>query len=1445
MNLPEILKKLGLEARYYSFFEKAFIMPAVYDAKTNTVFITIKTTAVLPADVYTMLCEKFAGYLKKNIQLHIQPADETVETGELINYLRLYASQSNDQAIGKIMPQQDENAIYIDSVGQPALEKIAAFLQKVGIKKPLKNQSLEIAAAPAHSVKPAAAFYPTGTNQNSKSVFDYNYNNENIDKKKYLKMPMAQLHKKAAKIYCSGTVFNVEYNATKKNREIQHIYFSDNSDALIIKRFENRSLPNDKLHEIKPGQYITAYGSCDYDDFDRDYIMTPDFIEIMEQDPNKRQDSYQGPKRLEMHAHTNRSEMDGICSCEDIINQAYNWGWEGVAIVDNAVVQAYPNSQNALLQIDRKDPGNKFKVIFGIEISMVDEQLAIVFNPTEAKLSASEYAVIDLETTGLSARYDSIIEFGGAIVSQGRIVKTKQLFIAAGQPVPPFITKKCGITDGMLADAAPFDQAAAEILDFIGSRVIVAHNAAFDFTFLNEKLKESGRPVLTNPCIDTLNLAKQIIPDRKFYRLGLIANEYGVEYDEEAAHRGDYDAKVLAEIFIRMAKDIPDYANITLQQLQDNQDADIYKKDRPSHVTIYARNMAGIKEIYELVSLSHTKYLTYFAKKNAVKTDSDVVAEPRITRREIEQRHKAGNILIGAGNIFSEIFELAANRTQPQLEKAMAFYDFIEVQPVTNYTPLMEEGSSFDQDRIKKIIANVVETAEKAGKYIIADNDSYYINPNQKIGRDVYIMAKRIGGFRHPLYPLNRSRRLSFKSPRQHMMTTAEMLDEFAFLGEKIATKIVIDQPRALAGQIEKIYPIVQQLLCPEIEGSDKMLTDIIYQNARQIYGDPLPQIVSDRISKELDAVISNGRTVQYYIAYLLVKQANQDGFIVGSRGSVGSSFIATMAKITEVNPLVPHYVCPQCHHSEFITDGSVADGFDLPDKKCPQCQTLMIADGHDIPFETFMGFGGDKVPDIDLNFPSEYQEKAQLMICDLFGNDYSFRAGTIGEVATKTAYGYIKGYCEEMERAPFSKAYTDYLCKMCENVKRTTGQHPAGIVVIPKTKEIHDFTPIQYPANNPFSNWKTTHFAIADLHDNILKLDILGHVDPSAVKMLQTYTGIDPRSIILHDEKTLALFSGIDSLKISDPHHHYHETTGAAGLPEFGTHNIRRILDATKPTSFADLVTLSGLTHGTNVWQNNAEELINQKICTLREVIGCRDDIMRYLRLKGLEARQAFDIMESVRKGRGLKPDWIAEMKKHDVPDWYIDSCLKIQYMFPKAHAVAYVTMAVRIAWYKVYYPAQYYAVFFSLRCDSYELATMLAGEEAVYQRLSDIQSRLHENGKITSKEKDLEPVLEVTEEMYLRGYHLNRLSITKSQATAFIVDPDDPKGILPSFTAIDGLGASVGNYIVSARQEREFISIADFKKRGHVSDTQMELMRNLHTFDGLDDEDQMSLVF
>ena len=1411
-----------------------FMRPQFHKDK-NYVSIKILSEHYLKIERIEKLSEALKQYLGIDVKLVFNVSKDSLTSSLLIEYLNYYKRITNSKLIS--IPVIDGDHILLNVDDEKELNNIQQVFNDLGVKNKIckKDPSNSVLEEKVYKGNP---YSKLNNSSNRRSKF--------TKEEDYLFVSMDKLNNGDNKYYCYGKVFSIDKKSgiskkTNKPYEIETFIVSDFTDAISVKRFKSTELAADVALEVSEGMCVKIYGTVSFDTYENANTFVLDKIVKMDEDPFVLKDEHEGKKHIELHAHTNRSEYDGVSESKELVSQAFAFGQKAIAITDTSVVQAYPLAQSAHEDINKKNKDNDFKVIYGIDVKAVEDKLNIVYNPTDKTLKEVEYCVLDLETTGLSTRYDHIIEFGGVIVTKNTVTnKRLQLFIKPPVEIPPFIANKTNITNEMVKDALPFDKAIDKILEFIGDKVIVAHNADFDFNFLNEKLEEIGREPLKNTCLDTLNLARSVIKNRKYYKLGYIAKQFNVDYDEDTAHRADYDAEVLADVLVKMLTIIPNWETTTFNQLQNEQDEDIFKKARTYNVTLLAKNMAGVKNIYEIVSLSHTKYLTYFANENAKKADSEIPAEPRIPISEIEKRR--ANILVGSCDQYSLLFEMAMNRSLKDLEKCMKFYDYIELEPLDNYANQIEIGSSVDEERIKNVIKDIIAMADKLGKKIVASANTYYTYPYQNLARDIYIMGKRIGGTHHPLYPYSREKRRNFVSPKCHLMTTDELLEKFAWTGR--SEEFVIDNTNYIADLIDRTYPIARELHTPKIEGCEKILSDEIYKTAKKIYGDPLPTIVSQRIEKELTNVIKNGFSVQYYIAYLLVKQSDADGYPVGSRGSVGSSFIATMANITEVNPLVPHYVCPDCKYSEFFENNEYANGFDLPPKKCPKCGKEMNRNGHNIPFETFLGFNGDKVPDIDLNFSAEYQPKAMQQIKEIFGEDYSYRAGTIGTVAQKTAYGYVKGYCEEIERDYYSKAYSEVLSKLCEGVKRTTGQHPGGIVVIPKENEVHDFTPVQHPANDPFSDWLTTHFAFADLHDNILKLDILGHVDPTSIRLLSLYSGIPYKQIPMSDPAVYSLFCSTEALNIKDPNNYYHELNGAAGLPEFGTHNNRRILNKTKPSTFNELVAIEGVTHGTDVWANNAEDLIDKGICTLSEVISCRDDIMTYLIAKGMDKKMSFQIMEKVRKGKGLTAEWIEEMQKHDVPDWYINSCQLIKYMFPKAHAVAYAMNAVRVAWYKVHMPAIYYAVYFSCRCDAYDIETMLKGTDAIYERLKDIQDRMAKGDKsVTNKEESLEPVLEIALEMHLRGYHFNNISLEKSQAKNFIVDPEDENGIIPAFTSIDGLGESVGVSIVEARKKMPFFSKEDILKRTSVNNTQLAFMERIGVLKDLDEENQLSL--
>ncbi len=1228
-----------------------------------------------------------------------------------------------------------------------------------------------------------------------------------------------------------ATIFDIETKMTKTDRMFQLISVHDDGGALTLKRFEGRSLSKEKMSELCVGDRVLVVGDIVYDTYDRELVCSR--IKSIEKTAKKVVVDDASTKRIELHSHSNMSEMDAVCSVEQLIDVAFEWGHSGLAITDHMSVQSFPKAYNHVKKLLKKAPERDFKMVYGVEMNMVDEHLKIVRNPQDILIDDAEYIVFDLETTGLSAYYDHIIEFGGVLVRHGSIVERKQYFIKPPVAIPSFIQEKTGITDAMVADAPSFSDVVDDLLEWMANRVLVAHNAVFDSSFFNEELRKLAKPALTNTIVDTLDFARVLHSDRRTYRLGNIARLYKISYDEDIAHRADYDADVLANIFMIMIQHAKNRGAQTVYDFQRLENEQSFAKVRSQHVCVLAKNQKGLKDLYKLVTISNTDNLAVFKSSG-----EESLAEPRIFRENIQKYRE--HLLLGSACINGEVFEMACNRSQEDLRKAIDFYDYIEVQPLENMRHLIENNVIPSVERLQKVVRRIIDTAYELKKIVVATGDVHYAYSDQKILRDIYIQAQGVGGVRHPLYRYNAEQRRFLKNPNQGFLTTDQMLREFSWLNDdKLVQEIVVSAPNALCKTIDHVQPVPSGLYPPSIDGCDDKLRDICYSTAKRVYGDVLPSIVEERLERELKSIIGNGYAVIYYISHLLVKKSNDDGYLVGSRGSVGSSFVATMSGITEVNPLAPHYICRHCQYSDFNIDASISSGFDLEDKLCPNCQTPLKGEGQNIPFETFLGFEGDKVPDIDLNFSGQYQEVAHNFTKEVFGEDYVYRAGTIGTVANKTAFGYVSGYIEEMGLDSMRSVMKKWLAMGCEGVKRTSGQHPGGIIVIPSDMDVTDFTPVQFPANDPKSSWKTTHFDFHDIHDNVLKLDILGHVDPTAMRLLHTISGIDPLTIPMNDEKVMSLFSSSEALCANQKE--YQEPTGALGLPEFGTVFVRKMLEATKPRNFSDLVIISGLSHGTDVWVNNASDLVDSGIL-LQDVIGCRDDIMTYLQSKGLSDKVAFTIMESVRKGKGLKAEWIDDMKEHDVPDWYIDSCLKIKYMFPKAHAVAYVIMAVRIAWFKVYHPHYYYISYFSLRCNAYEIETMCLGMAAVVRRMSALELKKRDKSA-SSKEIALYDTLEVCKEMYARGYRMSNVDLYKSLATEFSVDSDDSKCIIPPFTTIDGLGDGVAMSIVSARNDGEFLSKEDIIARTQVSSSMIKKFEQMKIINGLQERNQMSL--
>lgn len=1323
------------------------------------------------------------------------------------------------------------------SAANTQISGISAFLKDIGAG----DIEIEcVKAKPATASKETAPYYAIPDKPAETFPKKEKYKYSRTKKADYTEISLKDVHDPADHIQFSGLVFKREDRITKaKNTLIQSLSVYDSEDAITVKCFEGRSFSREELESVNEGDRIRVYGRIEFDTYAKDLACIAETVEKLE--PEIIVDPAEN-KRVELHCHTNMSEMDGICAPAEIINYVYNLGHRGVFITDHADVQSFVKAYNAGAKLRKKNPDREFKVGLGCEMNMAQDRLTIVRNADDQKLTDAEYVSFDLETTGLSCYYDHIIEFGAVKIKNQTVIDRKQMFIKPPVIIPGVITVKTKITNEMVAQARSFADSIDEILEWIGDDVLVAHNATFDWSFMNEELRRIGRPALTNTVIDTLDLSRAVLSSRRAYRLGNIARYYRISYDDEIAHRADYDAEALAGVFLCLLKDAAEKGASVIRDLQDMIQGDsAFMKVRRSHICAIVKNQEGIRDMYELVSDSNTKTLAVMGKASG-KDGTEVVSEPRVLKSELE-KHRT-NLLIGSACLNSDVFELACNGDDERLRKAVSFYDYIEIQPLGNYSTYIALGNLPNTARLKAVLKRIIDMADSCGIPVVADSDAHYCRKDQKKFRDVYIMNQGVGGVTHPLYIRDNELRQRTANPDQHIRLTDEMKAEFSWLeDDNLVEKITVDNPNQVFDLIDSVQPIPDGTFPPFIEGSAEKLSKVCYETAKKTYGEPLPEIVEARLKRELKAITEHGYAVNYYISHLLVKKSNADGYLVGSRGSVGSSFVATMSGITEVNALKPHYLCPHCHHIEWIDDPEVHSGFDLPDKECPVCGNTMTGNGHNIPFETFLGFNGDKVPDIDLNFSNEYQAKAHAFTKEVFGEDHVFRAGTIGTVAEKTAFGYVSGYCEKMNITNMRRSLKEYLAKGCMDVKRTTGQHPGGIIVIPADRSVYEFTPVQFPANEPSSEWKTTHFDFHDIHDTVLKFDILGHVDPTAMRLLQNISGFDPTAIPMNDPETLSLFSSDDALK-ADPRI-YHQETGALGLPEFGTRTTRRVLEMTRPKKFSDLVIISGLSHGTDVWAGNAQTLIEQGH-KLEEVIGCRDDIMTYLLAKNLEPIKAFKIMEDVRKGRGLTEEYEKIMKEHDVPDWYMESCRKIKYMFPKAHAVAYVIMALRIAWYKVHYPHWFYVQFLTLRCDAYEIETMTKGIEAIRDRMKDIQMRMADRNAavpVSNKEKSLFDTLEVCEEMYARGYRVGNIDLYNSLATDFSVCSEDEHIIIPPFTCVDGLGANVAQSIVNAREQGKFLSKEDLFSRTQLSQTLARKLEVLGCLSGMQEKNQMSL--
>lgn len=1205
-------------------------------------------------------------------------------------------------------------------------------------------------------------------------------------------------------VIVEGNIFNIEPREIKGEKYIVSFDITDKSDSTTVKFFVKRSVFDNELKDkIKKDAYLRVQGEVQFDKYAKEINIMAKAI-MTAQAPPPRMDTAE-EKRVELHLHTQMSSMDGVTPVKTYIKRAIEWGHKAIAITDHGVVQAFPDAMNAA---DKSD----LKVIYGVEAYLIDDLGNAVFSPRGQNLDDT-YVVFDIETTGLSKEKEMITEIGAVKVADGKIIDRFSTFVNPQRPISAEITKLTGITDDMVKDAPTIENVLPEFLKFCEDTVLVAHNASFDTGFIRIAAERAGLGELHHTIVDTLELARALLPELNKHKLDIVCEHLGVTLNGH--HRAVNDAEATAEVFIKFLDMLAEKKIFTLDEINVLASRTVnYKKLRAYHAIILVKNYTGLRNLYELVSMAH---IDYFFRR------------PRIPKSKFMQMREG--LILGSACEAGELYRaLLDGEPKQRIEELVHFYDYLEIQPLGNNkfmidSPRVENIHSMED--IKNMNRKIVELGETYGKPVVATCDVHFIDPDDAAYRKIIMAAE---GFPD-----------ADNQPPLYFRTTDEMLAEFDYLGEEKAREVVITNTNLIADQIEKIKPIPDETFPPKIEGADEQLRQICMDKAHSIYGDPLPPLVQERLETELNSIISNGYAVLYIIAQKLVWKSVADGYLVGSRGSVGSSFAANMAGITEVNSLPPHYVCPNCKYSDFDSDlvksyaMEEASGCDMPDMNCPKCGTLMHKDGHDIPFQTFLGFEGDKEPDIDLNFSGEYQQTAHAYTEELFGVGHVFKAGTIGTLADKTAYGFVKKYFDEREITAHNAEITR-LMNGCTGVKRTTGQHPGGLMVVPSDHNIYEFCPIQRPANDVNSTVTTTHFDYHSISGRLLKLDLLGHDDPTVIRMLYDLTGVNPQTVPLGDPATMSLFESPAALGVTAED--IGCETGTLGIPEFGTKFVRGMLLDTKPKTFADLLRISGLSHGTDVWLGNAQTLIENGTITLKETISTRDSIMIYLINKGVDKKKSFKIMEKVRKGKGLTDEDIADMKAADVPDWYIESCQKIKYMFPKAHAAAYVMMAFRIAYFKINYPEAYYATYFTVRaCDDFDYSCMCKGMDVAKAAMREIHAKGME---ATAKDKAKMTVLELIVEFYARGFKFLPIDLYKSDSRKFIVTEE---GLIPPFNSLQGLGTNAAQSIVDGRAAGEFHTIEELKERTSLGRSLIDLLKENGVLNGIPETNQLSL--
>lgn len=1212
-------------------------------------------------------------------------------------------------------------------------------------------------------------------------------------------MPIDEIDEEAGDVIIHGDVLSVESREIRGDRFIVAFDLTDYTNSITVKSFVKKEVYEERVAGgIKKGLTLKVKGSVQYDKFSGEIVVMTRDVEKSNVRFNYRED-VNDDKRVELHAHTQLSDMDATPSPSEMVARAAHFGHPAVAITDHGVCQAFPDAANAAKK-------HGIKVIYGVEAYLVDDLKKVVENVTSEQTLSETFVVFDLETTGFNKEQDKIIEFGAVKIVNGEVVDRFSQFVDPQMPIPPKITELTSITDQDVKGAKTIEEVLPAFMNFAQGSILVAHNASFDVGFIKNKASKLDMKV-EHTVLDTVELSRTLFPHLSRHKLNTIAKHLGVSLDNH--HRAVDDAEATAEIFLKCIPLLEEEGVKNLTDINELATRKVDKKKlRAYHAVILVQNYIGLRNLYELVSLSHLQY--YYRR-------------PRIPKSLFNKMREG--LIIGTACEAGELYNAVLNNDPAErIEELVNYYDYLEIQPVGNNAFMIDKGLVESFEDLKDVNRRIVDLGDQYNKPVVATCDVHFLDPGDEVFRRILMAAKKFKD--------------ADNQPPLFFRTTDEMLEEFSYLGKKRAHQVVVTNTHKINEMIETIKPIPDETFPPHIEGSDEELTRITTEKATSMYGEVLPTPVKARLDRELGSIIKNGFAVLYIIAQKLVWKSMEDGYLVGSRGSVGSSFVATMAGITEVNPLPPHYYCRKCKYSDFdselVKSYGGSSGYDMPDKECPECGEILIKDGHDIPFETFLGFDGDKEPDIDLNFSGEYQATAHAYTEELFGRDQVFKAGTIGTLAEKTAFGFVKKYLDERSIIA-SNAEVTRLLQGCTGVKRTTGQHPGGQMVVPEGHSIYEFCPVQRPANDTTSHIITTHFDYHSISGRLLKLDLLGHDDPTVIRMLQDLTGIDPQDIPLDDEKVMSLFTSTKALGVTPEE--IGSQVGSFGLPEFGTKFVRQMLVDTQPKTFSDLIRISGLSHGTDVWLNNAQDLVRAGTATLSECISTRDDIMVFLIYAGVENLKSFTIMEKVRKGKGLSPEDEEEMRGCDVPEWYINSCKTIKYMFPKAHAAAYVMMAFRIAYFKVYYPECYYTTFFTVRADDFDYEMMCHGKDKVLRLLKELESK---GNAISTKEKNILTILEIVHEMYCRNINFVPIDLYKSDAIKFQVTEE---GLLPPLNSIQGLGNTAALNIVEARKDGEFLSVEQFRQRTKVSKTVIEVMKENGIISGIPETNQLSL--